>query len=300
MQLLDVVVREDWRKKTKQMRRETTRLWRGLQVLVILAALASMVVSILCPSQPWKDVCHTALSACLFISFSVWTVLRPEKHSVAYAGLATLTLVGAAAVGRLLYPPPGGAPDVAGDVWAVVGSLVMLSSWGLLVWTHSRHQAAIEQLGLTTKKWAGNALLGGVAGAALGVHLMLTGHLAGLESGRRPYWAVAVWQVSYWAGLRGLGEELLLRGLGFRLLRERLGRSFWATAAPLTVLSVLPYLATRISVVNEPAGMWVLPYVALMALVNVSLREWRRSLISCLACNVAFNLVLLVGLGYVL
>jgi AcrR family transcriptional regulator len=298
MQLLDYVVREDWRERTKQMRRETIRLWRALQALVILSALSSLVVSFFCPSQPWKDVCHTALSSCLFIGFSVWTALRsekPETRNVAYAGLATLTLVGTAAVGGLLYPPRG-AHD---DAWTIVGSLVMLSSWGLLVWAHRRRRAAIEQLGLTTEKWAGSALLGGVAGAAVGVHLMLTGHFAGLEHGPRPDWATVVWQVSYWAGLRGLGEELLFRGLGFRLLRERLSRSFWATAAPLMALNVLPYLVTRSSVVDEPAGLWVLPYVALMALLNVALREWWRSLIPCLACNVAFNLVLLVGLGYV-
>jgi hypothetical protein len=36
-----------------------------------------------------------------------------------------------------------------------------------------------------------------------------------------------------------------------------------------------------------------------MALLNAALREWRRSLIPGLACNLSLRIVLLVGLGYV-
>lgn len=174
----------------------------------------------------------------------------------------------------------------------------MLSSWALLVWAYGRPREAVEQLGVTTERWAGNALLGVIVGAALGAHLMLAGQFAGLEYGIRPRWAIVVWQVSFWVGLKGLGEELLLRGLGFRLLRVGLGRSFWAAAVPLTMLNLLPYLVTSSPIANGPAGIWVLPYIALIALLNVALREWRRSLIPCLACNVSFRLVVLIGLGY--
>jgi hypothetical protein len=298
MQLLDYVVREDWRQRTQQMMRENTRLWRGLQALVVFSALASMIVLFLCPFQPWESICYTVLSSCLFIGFSVWAILRPEKHAIAYTGLATSLLACAAAVGGLLRPPLGIEHDVVEDLWALGGTLAMLSSWGLLVWAYGRRKETVERLGVTTERWAGNALIGGVVGAALGVHSMLAGQFAGLEYGIRPSWATLVWQVAFWAGLRGLGEELLFRGLGFRLLRTGLDRSFWATAVPLTVLNLLPYLATSFLIANEPAGPWVLSYVALMALSNVALREWRRSLVPCLACNLCLRVVLLIGLGY--
>lgn len=298
MQLLDYVVREDWRQRTRQIMRENVGLWRGLQSLVVLSALALMVVSFLRPSQPWRDIISTACSSCLFIGFSLWAALRPEKHSIAYAGLATLLLVGAAVVGGLLHHSPGRDRDVVADLRTLGGGLSMLSSWALLVWAYGRPREAVEQLGVTTERWAGNALLGVIVGAALGAHLMLAGQFAGLEYGIRPRWAIVVWQVSFWVGLKGLGEELLLRGLGFRLLRVGLGRSFWAAAVPLTMLNLLPYLVTSSPIANGPAGIWVLPYIALIALLNVALREWRRSLIPCLACNVSFRLVVLIGLGY--
>lgn len=300
MQLLDYVVHEDWRQRTQEIVQENVRLWRGLQSLVVLSTLALMVVSFLRPSQPWRDILHTACCSCLFLGFSLWTALRSEKHSIAYAGLATVLLVGAAVVGRLLYGGPRRDPHVVQDLWTLGGSLSMLSSWGLLVWAYRRCREGVERLGVTTERWAGNALLGGTIGAALGAHLMVAGQFAGLENGNRPCWAVIAWQVSFWIGLKGLGEELLLRGLGFRLLRVGLGRSFWAAAVPLTIFNLLPYLVISSPIANRPAGIWVLPYVALMALVNVALREWRRSLIPCLACNVSFRVVLLIGLGYLI
>jgi len=300
MQLLDYVVREDWRARTQQIRRENVRLWRALQALVGLSALASMAVSFVHPLQPWREILYTALSSCLFIGFSMWTVLRTEKHSVAYAGLATLLLAGTAVVGGLLRPALGGEHDVVENLSALGGTLAMLSSWGFLAWAYGRRREDLERLGLTTERWTSDALLGGIVGATLGAHLMLVGQFAGLEHGVRPSWSTVAWQIALWVGLKGLGEELLLRGLGFRLLRSGIGRSFWAAALPLTALNLLPYLAISPPLGNELAGAWGLPYVALMALTSVALREWRRSLIPCLACNLSLKVVLLVALGYVI
>jgi hypothetical protein len=299
MQLLKYVVREDWRELTQQMMQENVRLWRGLQALVFLSALGSLTVLFLSP-QPWQDICYTVLSSCLFIGFSLWTVFRPEKHSILYAGPATLLLVGAAAVGGILRPRPGREHDVVENIRTVGGSLAMLSSWAILAWSHSQRRERVERLGITTKAWASNVLLGAAVGAVLGAHLMLVSHFAGLDYSPRSSWALVVWQISFWAGLGGLGEELLFRGLGFRLLREGLGREFWATAVWLTVLNLLPYLVTGSPILTDPFGAWILPYVGVMAMLNAALREWRRSLIPCLACNVLFNTVLLVGLGYVI
>jgi membrane protease YdiL (CAAX protease family) len=296
MQLLNYVVREDWGELTQQMMRENVRLWRGLQVLAVLSALASLTALFLCPFRPGQDVCYTVLSSCLFIGFSLWTVLRADKDSILYAGLATLLLVGAAAVGGVLRPRLGREHDVIESLRAVGGGLAMLSSWAILAWSHDRRRTGLERLGVTTKGWAIDALLGGFVGAALGAHLTLAAHFAGLDRGPLPSWAVVVWQVSFWAGLRGLGEELLFRGLAFHVLRERLDRGFWPTAAWITMLNLLPYLAT--GSLNGSSRAWVLPYIAAMAAVNAVLREWRRSLVPCLACNVSFNAVLLVGLGY--
>lgn len=300
MQLVKYVVREDWRELTRHRVREHLWLWRGLQALVLLSTLASVSVFFLCPPQPWRDISYTVLSSGLFIGFSLWTVFRPERRSYSVALIATLLLAGAAAAGVMLRPRPGRTPDLVEGLLTIAGGLAMVSSWGILAWAHGQDQEDVEQLGLTGDRCIANALLGGAAGATLGAHLMVAGHFAGLTFQGGASWTVFVWQLAFWAGLRSLGQELLLRGVGFHVVRQELERSFWATAVPLAVLNVPAHLAAGSHILKGSVGPWIVGYIAVMALLNTALREWRGSLIACVACNVVFNAMVLVTLGTVI
>jgi len=300
MQLLKYVVRSDWRELTQQMARESIRLWRGLQGLVVLSVLASVPVYILCPPRPWQQIAYTVLSSCLFIGFSIWAILREEGdgRSIIQAGAATVLLAATAVGGGLLQPQPGAQEDPVAALLPVAGSLAMLSSWGILVITHNQRPEEARRLGVSADNWPADALLGIAIGLLASAHLMLTSHFVALEPAREPEWTVLLWQVAFWAGLKGLGDELLFRGLGFHLLRERLNRGFWGTALPLTAVNLLAYAVAGYPILLKSIGPWIYVYVAAIALLNTALRQWRRSLIPCLATTVSFNAALLLGLGY--
>ncbi len=301
MQLLKTVVREDWRDLTQQMVQEALRLWRGVQAVAVLSALASPLVFFLSLPHPWEHVAYTLLSACLFIAYPLWVVLRPRRRSLVHAAGATVLLGGATVGGYLLHPHVVPRGDMMAALRTVGGGLVMVvTSWGVLAWAHAEERKGMERLGITGERWAVNALLGAAVGAALGAHLMLARHFAGLGPESRPGWAIVAWQVCFWAGLKGLGEELLFRGLGFRLLRERLDRRFWTTAVSLTTFDLLTCLLVGLPILKGWDAVWSLLYLATMAVVNAALREWRRSLVPCLACNVCFHAFVLVGLGVVI
>ncbi|MFW6135585.1 MAG: type II CAAX prenyl endopeptidase Rce1 family protein [Chloroflexota bacterium] len=301
MQLLKTVVREDWRDLTQQMVQEALRLWRGVQMLAVIAALTSPLVFLLALPHPWENIAYTVLSACLFITYPLWVVLRPKERSLVYAVGATLLLVGATVGGYLLRPHMVPNGDVMASLRTVGGGLVMVvTSWGVLAWAHAEERKGMERLGVTGERWALNALLGAAVGAALGAHLMLARYFAGLGPESRPGWAIVAWQICFWAGLKGLGEELLFRGLGFRLLRESLDRQFWTTAVSLTTFDLLTCLLVGLPILKGWTAVWVLLYLGVMATVNAALREWRHSLVACLACNVCFHTFLLVGLGIVI
>ncbi len=298
MHLLKYVVRSDWREMTDEMAQESITLWRALLGLVALSLLASVPVFILCPPRPWRHIAYTVVSSCLFIGFSIWAILREDRRGTLLAAAATLLLAAAAAGGGLLQPQPGAQEDPVAALIPIAGSLAMLSSLGIMAITHNHRPEEAQRLGVTTESWPANVVVGVAIGPVFAVHLMLAGHFAGLEPARRPEWTVLLWQVAFWAGLRGLGDELLFRGLGFHLLRERLNRGFWGTVLPLTAANLLAYAVAGYPVLLNSTGPWIYIYVAAIALLNAALREWRRSLIPCLVTTVSFNAVLLLGLGY--
>lgn len=298
MELLNHVVREDWRELTREMRQENLRLWRGLQGLVGLSTLLAVPLALVGPPQPWRIVSHTVVSSCLFIGFSLWAMLRRERGSHAYGAAAATLLAGTAVVGGYLRPEGGAGQHITASVLAVAGGVAMVSSWLMLAWARGRRRQGAERLGVAADDWAANALMGGVIGGALGIHLILAAHFGGLEPRPRPGWPLIVWYALFLLGLRCMGEELLFRGLGFHLLRDGLDRSIWATAVPLTLLNLLTYVGAGYVISNNTVGLWPLPYVATVGALNVALRDWRRSLVPGLVCNVCFHLVVLVALGY--
>lgn len=293
MQLLEYVVREDWQHLTQQMRKENERLWRSILGLAALSSLALVLLTLLRPPEVWRDACQIILSSCAFIAFALWTAFRSEKRAYSRASVAYLFLVGAAIVGRTLRPQPGQGSDPFSVLSTLLGSLTMLTSWIILFWAHRQQPEKTEQLGITPETWPVNLLLGVVIGTTLGAHLMLTRYFAGRHHLHRPLWTTLLWHLCYHAGLRSLGEELLFRGLGFRLLYRGSNKNFWQAAARVSGINFLVYLIPSWPILSMELGIWVLPYLLVMMMVNAALRQWRQSLIPGLACSTAFNLVLL-------
>jgi hypothetical protein len=161
--------------------------------------------------------------------------------------------------------------------------------------------AQCRRLGLVRDRWAINLAIGALAGAVLGLHLVLTSSFLP----HRPELAASgglslVWMLGYQVGLMGLGQELLLRGLAYDALLASAGSSFALAAAKIVALNLLVYLAALAlaPTVQFWGEAWLLAYGATLALIATFLRRRQQSLLPGLTAGVVFNLfvVLLFGL----
>ena len=136
---LETTVRPDWRDLTQEMKIHRLRLWRAIEIVIALAALAVLIVSLLFPSWAWSRALALGLFPIVFWMLTVWTVLRAQlsiKRAFSRALAIYFVLLVAAIIAFLTTP---GAFVDRERVWAPAGSfafsvLIPLLTLPILVW----------------------------------------------------------------------------------------------------------------------------------------------------------------------
>lgn len=167
------------------------------------------------------------------------------------------------------------------------------------IWPFIKGQRAIQwrqTLGLHTGRGIFREIAGGIAGYLAGLPLMAVAFVVMLillrVSGVTPTHpieqdlrgspgmvAFAFFLASVWAPVT---EEIMFRGALFASLRERFG--WWISA---------PVMAVVFAAVH-PQGWVALPVLAAVAITLAGIREWRGSIIGCMAAHCLHNTALLV------
>lgn len=295
--LLDVKVRPDWQEISQQQTTLKTHLWRSMQALVVLLVLILFMLPTASRGLPLRGLLFVfLLFAAILWVLPLWSVLRLDERTQptqlrALRIFLVLSLVAALIWLTYPFPPYGLLTRALPDLAPYLAGLAPLMSMGILVYNTRQAPRPMRRLGLVTNRWLPNLLIGTAAGAALGLHLWLTTHevLGGLAL-HAPSAGALFWLFCYEVGLRGSGEELLFRGLGYHLALESRQSPLFGPAVRLTLLNVLFYLAPLWQAVDPVMRLWIAAYGAAMAVVTLLLRHQQQSLLPALACNVTASL----------
>lgn len=293
---LNLTVRRDWQEQLYRKMTENTHLWRTGQVLILLSAVLVFCITLLNLPRLWVNVLRFSLSWSLFLGFALWTLYRRSRGRVTLSLLLIPILFALAASAAYLDPRvPQGVSDIL-PYWAVVISLIIPAvSWSIMLPILSRHPVEARRLGLHVNEWLPNVVIGAMSGGALAVHLLfITEFLPGDAVARLGFSESALlWSFSLLAGLWVPAEEFLFRGLGFHLLFEEAGNSYWNTTLRITVLNVLLYLVLALYTPSITLGLVVLVYRTGLSLINVFLLYRRKSLLPCMVANLVFTFVMM-------
>jgi hypothetical protein len=296
MEKLNLIVRRDWQDLQFNRARENTRLWRLGQVLILLSALAVFWVTLLRLPPLWQNLLRTALTWAPFLTFFIWVQYRGEKPGLRYFILVYLAFAGLCGLSAFFDPRvPGGISRIL-PFWTVIASLVIpVLSWMLMIPAIRNFPHKAKRIGLHTNEWLPNALIGVLSGSALALHLLYTTSLlpptavARLEFSR----SALFWSFSLLAGLWVPGEEIMSRGLAFRLLHQEAHNSFGNTTLRITLLNVLFYLVLALQTPSITLGVVTIVYRTALSLINVFLFYRRKSLVPCMASNLVFTFIMM-------
>lgn len=300
-QLLEITVRPDWRELTRQAAVQRLRTWRAVQVALASATLVVLLSRLLLPDWPWHQLLHLTLFGSLFWLLPLWALLRSQQ-SVQAAVDRLLQLypwiLAAIALAALSQPAPAAGAALS---WLPLLALAIPGlTWPVLRTMRRAFPAQCRRLGLVRDRWAINLAIGALAGAALGLHLVLTtSFLPDRPELAGPAGLRVVWMLGYQVGLMGLGQELVLRGLAYDALMSGAGNGFPAAAARIVILNLFVYLAALAvaPTIQLWDAAWLLAYGAALAFMATFLRRRQQSLLPGLAASVVFNLFIAVLFG---
>lgn len=298
MQLLDIKVRDNWQSITRETFAENVRLWRTVQIAVVLSTLMVLLLMAFGVPEPVSAIFRRLVLPTLLASIALWGVMR----SVGAQRLVFRGTIIVFAVGILAYIMlPGLHIEMSqGAVYrwsSPISIMIAGMSFGVLYLVGQYFPNIFYQLGLHTDRFGISVLIGTIIGLALGFHLWLvTSYVPGVTYFRLSL-PVLIWSFFYQAGLRALSEELFFRGLGFHLLYRRMHRSFRETSVRIAILNVLMYLVPASLTTSTAIGFWVIIYGTVLALTTTFLRYYQRSLIPALSCNVVFSIFLGIVIG---
>lgn len=286
MYLLDIAVRKDWEAVARQRFAESLAIWRwsvgvvgGSIGVVLLVALAPG----LAPLRSYFQFLLVPLAP-LGVAFAVLYHYTPQARALLIrvgVGLS-LTIVGLTVLSARL----GWTEDTPLPWWMTIGIAAL--NWGTIALFCRRFPDLMHTAGFTSRGWLLHALTGGVVGLGFGLHLLFA---AGVTRTAPP--THYLWSLVYLAGLRSLSEELLVRGLGVRVLMDGMGLSLGQTVLRLMLLSGM---INALLVIGSPIPVLALlhlVYSLLLSPIFTVMRVRRQSLAPALAGNVAFNLSVL-------
>lgn len=286
MYLLDIAVRKDWEAVARQRFAESLAIWRW-SVGVVGGSIGLVLVVALAPElAPFRTYFRFLLVplAPLGLALGVLFHYTPQARGLLIRVGVGLSLATAGLT--LLSARLGWTGDTPLPWWTTVGIAAL--NWGTIALVCRRFPALMHTAGFTSQGWLLHAFTGGVIGLGFGLHLLFA---AGVTRVAPP--THYLWSLVYLAGLRSLSEELLVRGIGVRVLMDGMGLTLEQTVLRLMLLSGM---INALLVIGSPAPVlallhliYSLPLSAIFTLMRVR----RQSLVPALVGNVAFNLLLL-------
>lgn len=296
MDKLNLIVRKDWREHQFQLAAENTQLWRIGQLIILLSALAVFWITLFGLPPLWQNFWRFALSFSVFLTFSLWFIIRKEPDSLRLTLLVFAAFLSLAAAAAYLDPRvPSGISDIL-PYWTVIVSLgIPAASWAIMLPIFRRFPISARRMGLHLTDWHINVLIGLMSGGALAIHLLFTTSLLPADSVVRLSFSRSAlfWSFSLLAGLWVPGEEFLFRGLGFHLLYEEANNTFLNTVVRITLLNVLLYLVLALQNPSITLGVVTIVYRTGLSFINVFLFYRRKSLLPCMVANLVFTFVML-------
>ena len=295
MQLFKFEVKPDWQEFDRRRTREYVQLWRSLQGLVIGSTALMILLSAL--PLPWQleFTLRTILSFVLFLSFPLWIVYQSQTSNLWRVVVVFMLLVGASLIAgyTFAWPPESRVSDAGFHLSLPVAILIPVISWGILTWSYRRFPTQMRRLGFFPEQWTINVLIGFMAGSIIGFHFLISTLLLTGRGG--PLISISpqmLWTFLFQIGLAALGEEFLLRGLGFQLLYEEEQNNFWSVAVRLALLDLLIYIVPMFHSTWSMLWVWVLLYQVVFSFIVTFLRYRQGSLIACIMCSVIFHTLL--------
>jgi membrane protease YdiL (CAAX protease family) len=295
MQLLNLTVRQDWQELDWHKTTQYRKLWRLVQITILLASIVSVFLAFLPLAWPVGIVLRISFTFSLFVAFSVWTVYHERSNSLRVPiFIYTIFVCAAIIAGFTSGGPAVFQPGEYFSPWPVGFILfVPVIGWLALSWSWAQFPTQYKRLGLHLDKWLINLFTGLATGGSLGFHFLLSTYLlSGFSNPDIQNGSMLLWTLCFRIGLGALGEELLLRGVCFPFLYERTSHNLWKTAVQITLLNFLIYLAPVMLTSGVFWAAWMSVYLIVFSFIVTFLRHRQGSLISCIACNVTFNVII--------
>lgn len=155
-------------------------------------------------------------------------------------------------------------------------------------------------LGLRTSNLAYKITIGGMAGGILGLNfILLTIFIIPNEKLFDQYANIGVYVVVLTQlVIVAIGEELLLRGVGFSCLYERGEEAMWKTVIMIAIINTIMYSVQLGRFVGTSFSVWLALFRFSYSILATFLRYQQDSTITSLASNLAFNSILAVILPW--
>lgn len=293
MPLGDIGVRPDWRQIEQRQHAGLAAKSNLLQLALIGYGLTALIAASWFQAPPWA----VFLQGLLFAAAFLWAPLNatiPKKadarKSLIIAAIVLSPIVGLAFLTAPVSVVPATTLGPRLSPW--LSLLIPAASAALFFSLARRHADLSHALGFASRAWVYQALVGLALGTALGFHLWSTVSAAQPQQAPAlPGPATLVWLLAVQAGLLGLGEEIALRGVLFRMAFAEQHRLHFGLFVRIVALDAPLYLAPVMHHTAGGSGLLMgLAYGVVFALLATILRFSFRSITASLAANVAFHL----------
>jgi hypothetical protein len=292
MALHGITVRPDWRDVEAQVRAQRVRWRTELQLGPIGYGLVTLAIAALYLPSGWLMLAQWLMFGAAFLALPIRIALIDQPDSLRTRMTAYGVVLGCVLLAFFSTPVTLRGPGWSGipAVPSILAVLIPLAMAATLRWANGRHAGLSRMLGLSGPRWAYQVATGVAVGAALGFHLLVVEHAVPGASELSSLSGVWIWVLATTLGVAGLGQEMVLRGLLYRLLLQDWPGHPIGAWFRLTVLTVVIYLTPLV----QGGGVMVWPYGliygVIFGVIALVLRHELRSAIAPYASSVAFGL----------